>query len=319
MASEENVRAFLDYLAVERGASPNTITAYRGDLSAYVRLLAERGVTSPAGVTRDDVAAFTAALQARRLAPSSIERKIAAVKSFHKFLVRDGVTGNHPTAGVPLPKKPERLPDVISIDDAERLLEQPFPEGPAGYRDRAMLEVLYGCGLRASEVVGLDVGDVAPDEGFLRVFGKGAKERVVPLAGAALAALEEYLLHGRPYLRGRKGTLRQDPGALFLSVRGRRLTRQVVFETVRRYGDRVGLALHPHTLRHSFATHMLEGGADLRSLQEILGHSGISTTQVYTHVDRSHIREEYLSTHPRARHRETASGGGRNATQRGIP
>lgn len=302
MALESAVRDFLDYMAVERGSSPNTIDAYRRDLAAYAGFLAGRGVETPDRIAREDVTAFIAHLGTRGLAASSIERKVAAVKSFHKFLVRDGVTENHPTAGLPLPKKPARLPDVVSIDDAERLLDQRFPDGPAGSRDRAMLEILYGCGLRASELVRLDVPDADLDEGFVRVLGKGSKERIVPLAGAAAAAVGDYLAHGRPYLRGTSGKLRQEP-ALFVSVRGRRLTRQATFEIVRRYGERAGLALHPHTLRHSFATHMLEGGADLRSLQEMLGHSDISTTQVYTHVDRTHLREEYLSTHPRARMR----------------
>jgi integrase/recombinase XerD len=226
---------------------------------------------------------------------------VAAIKSFHAFLVREGHTTNHPTSGMPLPKVPERLPDVIPIEAADRLLEQRFPDGPVGYRDRAVLEVLYGCGLRVSELTGLDVRDVDLDGGFVRVFGKGGKERLVPVAGAAERALREYLARGRPYLKAKKTTVRQDPAALFLNVRGGRLTRQAVFGMVRTYGERVGLRLHPHTLRHSFATHMLQGGADIRSLQEMLGHADISTTQVYTHVDREHVREEYLTTHPRAR------------------
>lgn len=292
---------FLDYLSIERGASPNTISAYRRDLDTYVDFLLERGVTDPAGVTGDDVTAFMSRLREQGFAPSSIERKVAAVKSFHKHLVRDGVTTNHPTASLPLPKKPERLPDVVSIEQVAKVLDQPFPDGPVGYRDRAVLEVLYGCGLRVSELAGLDLADVELVEGFARVLGKGGKERVVPVAGTALAAVQEYLAHGRPHLHATKGARRQDPEALFLSVRGRRLNRQVLFEIVRRYGGRAGVDMHPHTLRHSFATHMLEGGADLRALQEMLGHSDISTTQVYTHVDRTHLREEYLSTHPRAR------------------
>lgn len=292
---------FLGYMTVERGASPNTIAAYRRDLVTYADFLLDRGVTAPDAVRREDVTAFVAFLQASGLAPASVERKAAAVKSFHKFLVREGVTVNHPTASMPLPKKPQRLPDVVSIEAVERLLEQPFPDGPVGLRDRAILETLYGCGMRASELTGLDVADVELTDGFVRVFGKGGKERLVPVGGAAVAALQDYLTHARTYLRPKGRGKRQDPSALFINVRGGRLTRQTVFEIVRRYGGRVGLELHPHTLRHSFATHMLEGGADLRSLQEMLGHSDIATTQVYTHVDRTHLREEYLSTHPRAR------------------
>ncbi len=294
---------FLGYMTVERGASPNTISAYRRDLTTYADFLLDRRVTTPDAVGRDDATAFIAFLQASGLAPSSVERKAAAVKSFHKFMVREGVTVNHPTASMPLPKKPQRLPDVVSIEAVERLLEQPFPEGPVGLRDKAMLETLYGCGVRASELIGLDLADIELDDGFIRVFGKGGKERIVPVGGAAVAALQDYLAHARRYLRPKGRGKRQDPSALFINVRGGRLTRQTVFEIVRRYGGRVGLELHPHTLRHSFATHMLEGGADLRSLQEMLGHSDIATTQVYTHVDRTHLRAEYLSTHPRARMR----------------
>lgn len=300
---DELVREFLGYLSVERGASPNTISAYGRDLAVYGGFLAERGVSDAGAVTREDLTAFIATLRARGLAPSTVERKVAAVKSFHKFLVREGVTLNHPTASLPLPKVPERLPDGIAIDDADRLLSQPFPDGPVGMRDRAILEVLYGCGLRASELTGLDLRDLDLGEALVRVFGKGGKERVVPIAGAALRALETYVRHGRPAMRAR-AALRQDPGAVFLNARGGRLSRQSVHTLVARYGARVGLErLHPHTLRHSYATHMLEGGADLRALQELLGHADISTTQVYTHVDLRHVREEYLSTHPRARMR----------------
>ena len=292
---------FTGYLTVERGASPNTVTAYRRDLRLYAEFLLGRGVTDPDSISRDDAGAWVTHLRAEGLAPKTVERRVASVKSFHRFLVREGVTVNHPTASLSLPRVPERLPDVVSIDDVDRLLSQPFPQGPTGYRDRALLEVLYGCGVRASELTGLDLRDVDLAEGLLRVFGKGSKERVVPVAGAAASALSDYLAHGRPFLRTKSGASRQDPDAVFLNARGGRLTRVTVHSLVRAYGGRVGLQLHPHTLRHSFATHMLEGGADLRALQEMLGHADISTTQIYTHVDRSHLREEYLSTHPRAR------------------
>lgn len=292
---------FISYLTVERGASHNTIVAYRRDLQAYGKVLSRRGVADPARAKRDDVGAFVIELQRKGLAASSVERAVAAVKSFHKFLVREGMADDHPAGQVPLPKKPTRLPDVISIEDVDRLLSQPFPEGPAGLRDRAALETLYGCGLRVSELVGLDLLDVDLHEGLVRVRGKGDKDRVVPIAGAAGDALESYLEHGRRYLRAKKPRRPADPSAVFVNLRGGRLTRQAVFAMVRRYGGRVGLDIHPHTLRHSFATHLLEGGADLRALQEMLGHADISTTQVYTHVGVAHLREEYLSTHPRAK------------------
>lgn len=297
---------FLGYLSVERGSSANTIAAYRADLTRYTAFLAERGIGTPDEVTRDDITAWITSLRAAGAAASTIERRVAAVKSFHRFLVREGITVNHPTAALPLPRVPERLPDVVSIEDIERLLTQPFPQGPVGYRDRAILEVLYGCGVRVSELTGLDLRDVDLSEGYLRVFGKGSKERVTPISGAAAAALQEYLTHGRPFLRTKKAVRRQDPDAVFLNVRGGRLTRATIHALVHAYGGRAGLDLHPHSLRHSFATHLLEGGADLRALQEMLGHADISTTQIYTHVDRTHLREEYLSTHPRARLR---SGG----------
>jgi integrase/recombinase XerD len=297
-----HVRDYLGHLSVERGASPNTVNAYRRDLDQYVGFLEERGVRGPDSVSRDDVTAFVAMLRARGLAPASVERKMSAVKGLHKFLVREGITANHPTAGLPMPKIPERLPDVISIGEAEKLLSSAFPDGAIGLRDRALLEVLYGCGLRVGEIVGLDASDVDLKAGFVRVFGKGSKERMVPVGGMAAHALDAYMREGRSHLR-QKRTVATEP-AVFVNARGTRLSRQAVFRIVRAYGEKAGIpGLHPHTLRHAFATHMLEGGADLRALQEMLGHADISTTQVYTHIDRRHIREEYLSTHPRARFR----------------
>lgn len=300
---DDLVEEFLGYMALERGASGHTLAAYRRDLSAYTAFLAEHGVSRADGVSRDDLTDWLASLRAAGLAPATVSRRVAAVRSFHKFLVREGMAERQPTADLPLPAKPERLPDVLSIDDVERLMSQPFAEDAVGMRDRALLEVLYGCGLRVSELVGLDVGDWDRTAGLLRVVGKGDKERVVPIAGAAQRALAEYVDLGRPHVRAARSRVRSDPDAVFLNQRGGRLTRKSVHHLVRVYGGRVGLDLHPHTLRHSFATHLLEGGADLRTLQEMLGHADITTTQVYTHVDRSHLVEEYLSTHPRARSR----------------
>ena len=295
------IEDFLGYLAVERGASRHTLDAYRSDLQTYAGFLESRSITDVGRIARSDVTAFVASLRDLGLAPSTVQRRLSSVKSFHRFLAREGITENHPTGDMEMPRVPERLPDVLSIDQVGTMLSQPFPEGPAGLRDRTILEVLYGCGLRAGELVALDALDVDLERGLVRVIGKGDKERVVPIGGEAAQALEQYLERGRPFLRPKASQSRQDPSALFVSVRGRRLTRKTIYEIVRRYGGRVGLDVHPHTLRHSFATHLLEGGADLRALQEMLGHSDISTTQVYTHVDSTHLREEYLSTHPRAR------------------
>ena len=295
------ISEYLGHLSVERGASPHTIAAYGRDLGDYEGFLAARGVSDLCSVTRDDVTSFVAELRARGLAPSTVERRVSAMKGFHKFLVREGVTDNHPTARVPLPKVPQRLPAAVSIDDVDRLLSQPFPDDPSGLRDRAILETLYGAGLRVSELTGLDLTDLDLAGGFVRVFGKGGKERLAPIAGMATHALDAYLRSARPHLRTSSSLRRVDGSAVFLNVRGGRISRQAVFTIVRAYGRRVGLELHPHTLRHSFATHLLEGGADLSALQEMMGHADISTTQVYTHVDRRHIREEYMTTHPRAR------------------
>lgn len=288
---------YLGYLAVERGSSENTIASYGRDLARYVAWLAERGVTDPEDVTRQLIEEHVGALVDVGLAPSSVERAVSAIKGLHRFMVADELCSAFPTADLPLPAKPARLPDVISVEAAARLLDQPFPQTPSGLRDRAILETLYGCGLRASELCGLDLRSVVLDEALLRVHGKGGKERVVPVMGTAAAALSAYLEQGRGELVGRRPTQ-----AVFLNVRGGRLSRQSVHAIVERYGRVAGIeGLHPHTLRHSYATHLLEGGADLRAVQELLGHANIATTQLYTHVDRSHIRRVYLAAHPRAR------------------
>lgn len=287
---------YLGYLAIERGSSPNTVQAYGRDLVRYLRFLEERGIREPEDVTRGDIEDHLEALVEVGLAPASVERAVSAIKGLHRFMVTEQICEEHPTADLPLPRKARRLPDVISHEQAAALLDQPFAQTPAGQRDRTILEVLYGCGLRVSELCGLDLRDLALDEEVLRVFGKGSKERLVPVMGTAAAQLRSYLDGWRGGLVGRRPT-----SAVFLNARGGRISRQSVHAIVERYGRVVGIeGLHPHTLRHSFATHMLEGGADLRIVQEILGHSDISTTQLYTHVDRTHVRMAYLGAHPRA-------------------
>lgn len=294
------LREYLNYLSIERGASPNTVAAYGRDLSRYLSALAEGGVTNPADVTRHAIEAHVAALVEVGLAPASVERAVSAIKGFHRFMVADEICENFPTADLPLPAKPERLPDVLGVGQAEALLDQPFPKTSAGQRDRTILETLYGCGLRVSELCGLDLRDVRLDEEVVRVFGKGSKERVVPIMGSSARVMGEYLERWRPGLVGRAPTQ-----AVFLNQRGGRISRQSVHTIVERAGRVVGVrGLHPHTLRHSFATHLLEGGADLRVVQELLGHADISTTQLYTHVDRTHVRGVYLAAHPRAHVRE---------------
>ncbi len=295
---EDLFREYLDYLRIERGSSPLTVSSYATDLRDYAAFLEGRGVARVDAIGRADVVAYEAFLVERGYAASTVERRISTLKGLHRFLVREGLAARNPVDTLQLPKAPDRLPDVLSVEQAAEMLSQPPEPDPRSLRDRAILEMLYGCGLRASECTGLDLGDAVLDEGYLRIVGKGDKERIVPIGGAALRAFCAYLERGRPEL---VRPYARPTAATFLNARGGRLTRQSVHAIVAEAGRTIGIDdLHPHTLRHSFATHMLEGGADLRVIQEILGHSDISTTQVYTHVDRSHIRAEYLSAHPRA-------------------
>ncbi|MEY8436760.1 site-specific tyrosine recombinase [Atopobiaceae bacterium 24-176] len=298
------VGAFLDYLVAERGASPNTVAAYGRDLDRYRTDLAEQGVTDTAGVTQGHVEAHIARLFEEGRAASSVKRATSAVRSFHRFLVSDRVEDSFPVAKVKAPKQPERLPDVLSVEQVFALLDQPFPHDAAGLRDHAILEVLYGCGLRVSELCGLDLLRVSFADGLVRVMGKGSKERLVPLVGSAADALASYLDHGRPCLASTSSAAARkasSQGAVFLNRRGGRLTRQAVHGLCERWGSYAGIeGLHPHTLRHSLATHMLQGGADLRAVQEILGHADVATTQLYTHLDQTHLRGVYLDAHPRA-------------------
>ncbi|MGI6045482.1 MAG: site-specific tyrosine recombinase XerD [Eggerthellaceae bacterium] len=289
---------YLSYLRIERGSSPLTLDAYERDLKRYLHFLTEANRRSVTDIDRTDIVAYEAYLRAEGYATSSINRAVSAIKGFHRFLVRDGASNKNPADTIRFPKKGETLPQVLSVDQVRRMLEQDLERTPIHMRDRAILEVLYGCGLRVSECTGLDLSDCYLSEGFLRVIGKGSKERLTPISGKALSALEDYLDHGRselcpPYAK--------PTSAVFLNARGGRLSRQSVHAVVARAGESIGIKdLHPHTLRHSYATHMLEGGADLRVIQELLGHANIATTQIYTHVDRSHLREEYLNAHPRA-------------------
>lgn len=301
-AYREVYEEFAAYLSMEKGASENTLDAYLRDVRRYCAFLEDRGVRDIAGAERRDIADYLAVLQECGFAPTSMERSLSAIKGLHKFAVSEGFAPSDPSSTVPLPKTPKRLPEVVSILDMQALLDQKFDDTPRGMRDRAILEVLYGCGIRVSELVGLDLQALFLSDGFIQVFGKGSKERIAPIGGTAASALSAYLERGRSLLHTKGVAYPPEGSAVFLNARGRRITRQAVFGIVAEYGERVGLSgLHPHTLRHSYATHMLEGGADLRTIQEILGHSDISTTQIYTHVDRSHIRDEYLTCHPRAR------------------
>jgi integrase/recombinase XerD len=293
---------FLSWLEVERGRSPRTLSAYRRDLAAYRAAVGTMEEASPG-----DVAAYVAALR-RTHSAASVARALSGIRGFHRFLVEEGMRSDDPTADLPGMSVGDMLPKALSEEEAARLLGAVVGAGPAFLRDRALLEVLYGTGARVSEVVGLDMGDVAeamesPDLALIRVLGKGDKERVVPLGRLAKEALAQWLSgEGRPLLEPARWKRRSDADAVFLNVRGGRISRVGVFGVVKKYAVRVGLGdrVSPHVLRHSCATHMLARGADIRVVQELLGHASIATTQRYTKVSPEHLRRAYESAHPRA-------------------
>jgi integrase/recombinase XerD len=294
------VREFLDYVRYERGMSPNTVAAYGRDLNRYAGFLATRDARAATAQEADLQAYFAA--EGGDGAPASVARRTASIRAFYAYLVREDARSDDPAARLRTPKQRQDLPRVLSVEEVERLLAAIVPAGPLGQRDLAALELLYGCGLRASELVGLREGDVDVEGGLLRCTGKGDKERVVPMGVPAASALGRYLRDGRRELaRGRRRP------ELFLNARGGPLTRQglaYILRKILRRADMLGQA-SAHTLRHSFATHLLAGGADLRSVQEMLGHANVATTQLYTHVTVEHLREVFLETHPRARRRRS--------------
>jgi len=285
----------LAFLRLERGLADHTVASYRRDLTQLHGWLAAQGLALERA-DADDLREFLAQGEWR---PTTRARKLAAMRSLYRFLAGEGLVPRDPAARLATPRGGEGLPKVLSVGEVERLLSRP-PATPAGLRDRALLEVLYGAGLRASEVLALRPGDIDLEVGFVRTVGKGDKERVVPLGSKALEALRAYLARGRPLL-GPPGGLK--PPLLFLNGRGRRLSRQGLHLLIKRYAAEAALRddVSAHTLRHSFATHLLEGGADLRAVQEMLGHADLSTTQIYTHVSRAHLRRIYDDAHPRAR------------------
>jgi integrase/recombinase XerD len=292
---------FLAYLEFERGLSRNTLEAYRTDLLQFGRFLETRGV-GPLETNGADVADFLAALargpaDGRPASPATVHRKAACLRSFYRHLRREGLLQGDPTATLAPPRRGRKLPHVLSRGEVEQLLTAPTGAEPAALRDRALLELMYACGLRASEAISLGLGDIDLDERVLRTRGKGSRERIVPIGGSATASVRAYLERGRPALvRGRP--LPQ----LFLNFRGGPLTRQGLYKIVRRHAAAVGLAdrISPHTLRHTFATHLLAGGCDLRSVQEMLGHADVATTQLYTHLSSERLKDVYFRSHPRA-------------------
>lgn len=300
---------YLSWLAVERGRSANTLAAYRRDLVGYEQDLAHRG-TTPLEATPDDVTDHLARLRSTDHRPASIARALSAVRGLHRFLAEEGLRSDDPTADVEGDRLPLRLPKALAEGDVARVIESVTGTDPASRRDRALLEVLYGTGARISEVVGLDLADLAFADGLVRLFGKGAKERLVPLGRHAAAALGAWLgPQGRQRMTPARWRRRGDAEAVFLNARGGRLGRQGAFAIVRDRAAAVGVELAPHALRHSCATHMLAHGADVRVVQELLGHASVTTTQLYTKVTEDHLRAAYDAAHPRAR--ATPAGAGR--------
>jgi integrase/recombinase XerD len=305
---EALVLDFLAYLEFERGLARNTLDAYRTDLLQFGVFLAARG-REATEVVRADVADFLADLATGAPAdaegnggrpacsPATISRKTACLRSFYRHLRREELIADDPTATLTPPQKSRKLPHVLTQGEVTKLLESARDADPISLRDRALLEVMYGCGLRASEAVGLEIGDVDLRRGFVRPHGKGSKERIVPLGREAARAIERYLRSSRPELVG--GRIERK---LFVNFRGGGLTRQGLYKIIQRHAKAVGLdgKMSPHTLRHTFATHLLSGGCDLRSVQEMLGHADVATTQLYTHLSREKIKEVYFKAHPRA-------------------
>ncbi len=302
------LEVYLAHLTVERGLAPHTLAAYRRDLTRYVEHLRAAGRTDPAQITERDAEDYVLVLRTGSdgravLSPSSAARSVVALRGWHRFLALDGLAPTDAAADVRPPAQPRRLPKAISVEDVGRLIDAAgVGDGPVPLRDRALLELVYSTGARISEAVGLDVDDLdlAPDRAAVRLLGKGGKERVVPVGSFAARAVEAYLVRGRPVL----ASSGRGNAAAFLNTRGARLSRQSAWAVLRTAAERAGLDaahLSPHTLRHSFATHLLAGGADVRVVQELLGHASVTTTQIYTMVTPDTMREVYAASHPRAR------------------
>jgi integrase/recombinase XerD len=292
------IHEFINYLSVERGLAMNTLESYGRDLRQYSQYLAQGDEESDLdSVSRATIINYLMFLQSQGKATATIARRLAALKAFYQFLVREKRIKIDPTANLESPKLEKRLPKVLTVSEVERLLSQPDTNQPACVRDRAMLELLYATGIRVSELVSLNVPDVSLELGYIKCYGKGSKDRIVPLGTLAIQSTRQYINSARPRL-----VKDRDESALFVNHHGHRLTRQGFWKIVKKYADdaKIDKEITPHTLRHSFATHLLENGADLRSVQEMLGHADISTTQIYTQMAKGRLKEVYARTHPRA-------------------
>ncbi|WP_339249903.1 site-specific tyrosine recombinase XerD [Sporosarcina sp. FSL W8-0480] len=289
---------YMHFLKVERQLSKNTISSYKRDLVEYIDAMEKIGMESIDKIDRSCILRHLHKLKEEGKSSRTIARHISSVRSFHQFLLREKVTTQDPTVHLEMPKLEQKLPSVLSVEEVDKLISMPESSKLQGKRDIALLELLYGTGMRVSELIGLDVEDVHLSMGFVRVFGKGGKERIIPLGGGALRACSTYLREARPEFIAKT----KEANAFFVNMRGTRLTRQGCWKILKGYAMKAGIQkeLTPHILRHSFATHLIENGADIRAVQEMLGHADISTTQIYTHVSKARLKDVYVKFHPRA-------------------
>ncbi len=288
---------YFDFLRLEKQVAQNTFVSYEFDLARYREYLSSVDVTSADKVTEDHISRFVKSLHEQGLAPRSIARTLSAVRGFHRFLVGEEESNDDPTENIESQKRTRSLPEVLTINEVDKILEQPDTSQPLGIRDRAILETLYATGVRVSELINLKQSNLMFETELILVFGKGSKERLVPIGSSARRWVERYQKESRPLYAKRGKAL----DSLYLNARGTKMTRQAIWDIIRKYARSAGITkeVHPHTFRHSFATHLLEGGADLRAVQEMLGHADISTTQIYTHIDREYLKEVHRTFHPR--------------------
>ena len=293
---KELIDSFLDYLSVERGLAKNTIIAYREDLNIYLDFMIKRGINTLSKISKNDIIEFMLFEKDKGVSPTSISRRLAAIRMFHRFLARERVLKDDPTTLIDSPKLWKKIPDTLSLNEVEALISQPDPRIRQGARDKAILETLYATGMRVSESTNLKVNNVNLDIGFLRCIGKGNKERIIPLGKKAIHSINRYLEFSRPHFLKNKAS-----EFLFVNRSGNKLSRQSIWKLIKQYAKeaKIKKLVKVHTLRHSFATHLLERGADLRSVQEMLGHSNISTTQIYTHIDKERLKTVHKMFHPR--------------------
>ncbi|MBT9168482.1 MAG: Tyrosine recombinase XerD [Syntrophomonadaceae bacterium] len=294
---DRTLKDYIYYVSVEKGLAKNTLESYRRDLSGYLNYLQQSGITAMEDSSRGNIVGYLLSLKQSGKATTTLSRNLSSIRSFYNYLFQEKMIVENPASDLESPKIAKKLPRVLSLQEMDLLLDQPDQLHVIGVRDKAMLEVIYATGIRVSELISLDTGDINLEAGFIRCLGKGSKERIIPLGSVAARNVDRYLTEGRPKLVRQKGE-----AALFVNQHGKRLTRQGFWKILKQYARTVGISkdITPHTMRRSFATHLLENGADLRSVQEMLGHADISTTQIYTQVTRRKLRDVYEKAHPRA-------------------